>query len=315
MKYATSIDISNFRGINQTVEPIPLSDLTVVIGRNGTGKSSLLEALYTFIGGQDPISNQPRVNRVIEKHGDGTVGHKYTGNAEITVEIENKEVVSTLSDRVESVRYDGEDHGEVLPKSIFSTNEPRETDIWNLYFAPERSYSDQIGSLSAFTDKIVESGIHVDIAEFLSDHSGTNFTELYLEYDRIRVAPSDGNPYLLDIDDLAHGLLKMVPAYISAEFFNPRYILWDDIDTALHPKLLTQVFEWLAEMESQAIVSTHSMDALLAVLDVTIEDVTVIQLAADSSRNVSFETFSKNKLKQIIGETGHDPRFFPVNDE
>jgi predicted ATPase len=148
----------------------------------------------------------------------------------------------------------------------------------------------------------------------LSDYSGTNFTEIYLEHEQIRVDPPNGTPYLLNNDDLAHGLIKMVPGYIAAEYFRPNYILWDDIETALHPKLLARVFEWLAEMDSQAIVSTHSMDALIAALDVPIDDLSIVQLSADEERKVSFDTFNKDQLKQIIGDAGHDPRFFPVDD-
>jgi recombinational DNA repair ATPase RecF len=176
MHHLSNIDISNFRGINQTVSPVPLSELTVLIGRNGTGKSSVLEALYSFIGGEDPITNQHRINRVTEKHSGGTTAHKYTGKSEINAEIGGAQIETTLSDRIESVHFQGEDHGEMLPVSALNNSDNNSVnDVLNLYFAPEQSYSENIRSLSAFKDDIVDRGSHVDVALFLSDYSSANF--------------------------------------------------------------------------------------------------------------------------------------------
>lgn len=316
MKRPTSIGVSNFRGIKETVEPVPLDDITIIVGWNGAGKTSLLEALYTFVGGEDPLSGQPRINRVMNEHGGGTVAHKYTGDAEITVEIDGGKVVSHLSNKVDSITFDGEDQGELLRRSdIDSENSGDQNDIWNLYFSTDRPYTQEIKSLASYNDEIMGKGIHADVADFLSEFSTNNFTEVYLEHNQIRVDPPDNPPYLLDLNDLAHGLLKMVPAYIATEYFRPGYLIWDDIEAAFHPKFLTGVFEWLAELDTQAIVATHSMDTLLAALDVATDDITILQLGTDNDRSVKFEQYSKDELYTIIADSGHDPRFLPVGEE
>jgi len=316
MKQPTSIDVTNFRGIKETVEPIPLDDITIIVGWNGAGKTSLLEALYTFVGGEDPLSGQPRINRVMNEHSGGTVAHKYTGNAELNVEIDGDTVVSQLSNKIDSITFNGEDHGELLRRSdLASEDSAEQNENWNLYFSTDRPYTREIESLASYNDEIMSEGIHADVAEFLSGFSNNNFTEVYLEHNQIRVDPPDDSPYLLDLEDLAHGLLKMVPAYIAAEFFKPGYLIWDDVEAAFHPKLVTGVFEWLAELDTQAIVATHSMDTLLAALDVASDDVTILQLGTDNDRSVEFEKYSKDKLHTIIADSGHDPRFLPVGKE
>lgn len=313
MDHLTQIEIDNFRGIKETDQSIPLDDLTVVMGSNGAGKSSFLQSLYCLVGGSDPIDQTPRINRVIGSHGENTVAHKYTGEAKITAQFDGQKVVTTLSDRIDSITLDGSDSGNELIRPDFDGEEENPDHVWNLFFSPGRSYMDEIDSLSAYSSEIERQGIHVKVADFLSKCTDTNFTEVYLEFKKIRIDPPNGTPYLIDISDLAHGLLKMVPAYIAAEFFEPNYLIWDDIEAAFHPKLLEQVFDWLGDMDSQAIVATHSMDALLATIDVDSTDVTVLQLAADENRRMRFEAFDKNDLEQYIGDAGHDPRFFPVN--
>lgn len=43
-----SIDISEFRGVRECETPLELSDFTVLIGRNNSGKSTVLEALHVL---------------------------------------------------------------------------------------------------------------------------------------------------------------------------------------------------------------------------------------------------------------------------
>jgi AAA15 family ATPase/GTPase len=47
-KFISEIDVKEFRGIKRCKEPIKLSKFNVLIGKNNSGKSSLLEALYLF---------------------------------------------------------------------------------------------------------------------------------------------------------------------------------------------------------------------------------------------------------------------------
>ena len=44
----TSVDLREFRGIRACKEPIKLSSFTVLIGRNNSGKTSVLEAIALF---------------------------------------------------------------------------------------------------------------------------------------------------------------------------------------------------------------------------------------------------------------------------
>ncbi|NPA70226.1 MAG: AAA family ATPase [Crenarchaeota archaeon] len=67
-----SINIRNFKGIRELDEPISLSKITVLIGRNESGKSSILEAIYLAAsatqGFMDPITRTSAIDVLSRKY-------------------------------------------------------------------------------------------------------------------------------------------------------------------------------------------------------------------------------------------------------
>ena len=67
------LDLKEFRGIRKLAKPIKLTKFNVIIGRNNTGKTAILEAIYLlsmpYTSYNDPIYNKNRIDLIAELHG------------------------------------------------------------------------------------------------------------------------------------------------------------------------------------------------------------------------------------------------------
>ncbi|MEA1893871.1 MAG: AAA family ATPase [Euryarchaeota archaeon] len=80
--FISEIDIKEFRGIKICKEPIKLAKVNVLIGKNNSGKSSLLEALYLFPLPRlhSTIYGGDRINQIGEGHsGTDSLVYGYSG--------------------------------------------------------------------------------------------------------------------------------------------------------------------------------------------------------------------------------------------
>ena len=96
-----SISLSDFRGVRETKDKIDFTEFTVLIGRNNSGKTSILEALSLFpipySGSPNdniPITGVSKLDFITELHGYfNSILYGYTGEAKITYSINNSEVI------------------------------------------------------------------------------------------------------------------------------------------------------------------------------------------------------------------------------
>ena len=111
------IYIREFRGIRETKEPVHLSRFNVLIGKNNSGKSAILEALSLFpVPFRDysiPFIGRSRLDFISELHGEfGSLIYGYSGTAEIRFMLNNVDVAYRIDDRGNVfVTFDGEELG------------------------------------------------------------------------------------------------------------------------------------------------------------------------------------------------------------
>ena len=78
--------LNDFRGIRALSEPLALKKFNILVGRNNSGKSTLLDALYLF---PDPDRKNPISGGVVKsflsqrKSGSRSLVYKYDGVAEL----------------------------------------------------------------------------------------------------------------------------------------------------------------------------------------------------------------------------------------
>ncbi len=76
VKLVDAVELSGFRGIRGYREPVKLSSFTVLIGRNNSGKTTILEALF-MLNKYDLTSKVPPLDRawsevIMSLHGGGS---------------------------------------------------------------------------------------------------------------------------------------------------------------------------------------------------------------------------------------------------
>ena len=122
-----SINIRNFKGIRELDEPISLSKITVLIGRNESGKSSILEAIYLAAsatqGFADPIMRTSTINVLSRKYLSlRNLIFKGSDDLEIELDIDHqdkREKITVLASPYEEViRKNVEKYGADIVKNL-----------------------------------------------------------------------------------------------------------------------------------------------------------------------------------------------------
>ena len=136
------------------------------------------------------------------------------------------------------------------------------------------------------------------------------FTEVTIRKDKlsIRKEVEKGiGPLYIDINTLGEGVKRTTLIYLITEYLNPRLILWDDIETAMHPSLLRTTLKRLTEQDRQVIVTTHSIDVLTELAYLEPKNTQAILLTKTPNDIVNYKTLTIDQLDEIL-EKGLDPR-------
>lgn len=287
-----SIDIREFRGIRKCDSPLDLSEFTVIVGRNNSGKSSVLEAISCIRKGSNPLFGMMHSNFIQNLHSGKSLAYRYSGSAELRFSYEGEPGVTSVSENIKSnQRPSGLSANAILFPSS------------DTYI--DRAYS-QLQQRRADIEK--EDG-NIRVVEFLNESIGDRYTEVYLETLEVRKQPEDGNAYWVDILDLGSGLVQTIPIIMSIDHYKPERFLWDDMGTSLHPGLLKRVIEWLSDSEPQIVISTHSIDVLSALLEVRPEGASILQLSKTEDDVLHHTHLDIEELELMMENAGHDPRF------
>jgi len=101
MRLVKSVDIRDFRGIRRLEKPLELGEFNVLLGRNCSGKSSILQALFLLTMPFRGASVPPYASSAIEliEHlvgGSNRLVYGYSGEAEAGFELGVKGVIEIL---------------------------------------------------------------------------------------------------------------------------------------------------------------------------------------------------------------------------
>lgn len=307
-----SIDVEEFRGIRGCEEPISLTDFTVLIGRNNAGKSSLLESLYLLFGGVDPIFRKDKADRVRNLHASSLV-YRYSGSGQARYTANNITCKTTFNlNSVHEIevggnKTSGSAHPNYLEKIGIEVEKPNHATF--LLSPSYESYYKIIQQLQRYRNDLEKSGLDKDVARFINSTIGDEYTEVYLETLEARKDPGEGDPFWVELDDLGAGILKTIAIFLVVEYIDPGILIWDDMETSLHPSLMSHIVEWLIKKDVQVIASTHSIDVLSTMLDLQPKNANVVQMAKSKEDIVSHDSLNMKELQLIMENAGLDPRY------
>lgn len=299
------LDIREFRGIKKTIKPIKFSKFTVLIGRNNSGKSTILEAISLFPNpsSNDPIIGKARIDKLLDLHPSNLTGnrkllYRYEGNAEIKFVVDNKDV---------SIHLDMKD------VNLYEGNQIRKGDYFatqckTIYIPNDSLIMQKIDVKIEFLRKLIEKNkIHRTIAETLSKYVDDNYSEIvFLTPLSIRkVFPDDS--FFLELNDLGLGAEKIVKLMSLIESLKPDVLLLDDIEAGLHPSLIKMFIEWLGEKEWQTIISTHSIDVLHYFNEARIKNSSILQLQKSDEDILDYKGLAFDDVRDLF-DGNLDPR-------
>jgi len=287
----TEVSLRNFRGIISG--EIKLSPLTILIGPNNSGKTSILEALL-LSHGLGEIFNAVRVyelltelHRVLEsrslKHliyGYGAQGERacigYRVNGGLTTLI----IVLTKSElKFYAVRDVGVDDALKLSSREFGKFRP--IAVLRLDGSVKSYVSGFLnrvlfirydilklahGFLYSIWEELTGKGLTSEVATWISEILNEDFIDLIAE-------PFGGKPcinlyrsdkFRVRLGDFGDGAHMLIVARLLAEYLNPDLFLWDDVESHMNPLVLSLLAEWfsdLVERGKQVVVTTHSLEA------------------------------------------------------
>jgi len=295
-----SISLSDFRGVRETKDKINFTEFTVLIGRNNSGKTSILEALSLF---SIPFSGNPNYNIPItgvskldfftELHGHyNSILYGYTGEAKITYSINNSEVIFLLKESKNNfqVIWNSSSFGlsEINRMSEEVVNYFKIIDIEHensggkvIYIPNNQAYYQKISEiLQGQKNIIVKEGLNVEIVrDLITEWIDDNYTEIFFTPElEVRKEYDGKHPLYIKLKDQGLGVQKVALIALYLALFEPKLILIDDIEASIHPSLLKAFMKWLSNRNCQVIISTHSIDVLNYLLELDIKNSSVLEI-------------------------------------
>ncbi len=314
--FISEIDVKEFRGIKRCKEPIKLSKFNVLIGKNNSSKSSLLEALYLFPSPQiDSISKKhDKIGQITELHSgrDGLV-YGYSGNAKMRYIVhETSFTIELGSDGKTRIFTDDRktDSFENLSK-ILKIPKHNLEDI-SIYIPNDtKTLTEYANHLASIEMKIVKSGATKHVAEFVNQCIDEKYTEVLWKREGLscRKELPDGSLLYPKLNDLGDGIKRATIIMLLLEAHSPRVVLWDDFETASHPTLIRAQLEWLSKKNWQVVLSTHSIDVLYQLLDIEIspDDLQILQMRKLNDDTLVYESLTIDDLDDLMNANA-DPR-------
>jgi len=329
------LDIEEFRGIRKLAKPIKLTKFNIIIGRNNTGKTAILEALYLlsmpYTPYHDPIYDKSRIDLIAELHGGiSSLVYGYSGVATLKyslskgVEITPSKDVVTISTPpsitvknitlkltqngnvnilLEGIKISDSDYVEFLKALGAEPNTPPLCIYIPNNSQTYRQIRDFILKDETWSS-IEKKGLHSKVVkELLTPTVYDKFTEILIKKDKlsIRKEVEEGiGPLYIDIDSLGEGIKRTTLAYLTIEHLNPKIVLWDDIETATHPGLLETIIKWLTNKPRQTIITTHSLDVLYEIAYLEPKECNIIALKKNKDDTINHRTLSPDELEDLI---------------
>jgi len=313
----SEIGISEFRGIKQLSKSIQLTKFNLIIGRNNSGKSSILEALYLA----PHPSITVKIPLVISRHeivarlhsGFASLVYGYSGKARIACRYKEKQVEIVLSSNGG------------CEVSINGKNTPTPADVADLLNMTEdklRTETTYIPSSTDFVEElqkrlinkelwssVVKQGAHVDIVkELINPVVSDTYTEVFIERNELKLRKErKEGPLYIHIADMGDGVERALTIALALEYLKPGLVLWDDLESSAHPGLVEAVLRWLAGKDWQVVVTTHSLDVLNEYAKLSPPNSQVIALKKNKNDVVCYKTYTPQRIEEIL-ESGVDIR-------
>ena len=326
--FVKQLDLKEFRGIKTCDRPLQFADFTVLIGRNNSGKSSILEALSLLPLPSDFIvnyTNDTRFNLLSKLHGGiSSMVYAYSGVSSVNCFVNDRAWALRLNEygrvnlSIEGIEQTIIDSKPVEAAAIAlgitrATPDLPEKVNRSVFFIPDDTVfmNDLFNRLGDPKNRnlVTKLGAHATVAtELINKCVDDKYTELLFAPElSARKELPNGKPLYIKMKDLGDGVKKAALIALWFEALSPSLVLWDDFEGSAHPTLIRVLLEWLSKKKCQTILSTHSIDVLTSLVDVKPKNAKVIQLKKTPEDVLLQKDLNLNDLEGLL-TANQDPR-------
>jgi energy-coupling factor transporter ATP-binding protein EcfA2 len=321
--FVSQINIQEFKGIKNCGKPLEFSEFTLLIGRNNSGKSSVLEAL-SLLPLPDAYNLQyygnTRLQLLTALHGGrSSIVYGYSGTASLDYVIANKtwrvkfKESGSANYSIENVEQSVLSSDPLNGVAIALGVDPNPKINNMVFFIPnDTSFLDTLSQrlrVEPYPNLVTKLGANVSVAkELINECVDDKYTEIFFTPEmRARKEMPDGKVLYVKIRDLGDGVEKAALVALWLEAIKPALVLWDDFEASAHPTLIKVLLNWLCNKDWQIVLSTHSIDVLNNLLDVKPKNAKVLQLKKTADDILIHQDLSLDDLESLF-EANQDPR-------
>ena len=309
----SSVRLWEFKGIRACEEPIRLSRFTVLIGRNNSGKTSVLEALAllpTYQVGEvrfTPIA-WTWEHFMKELHGGlGSMIYGYAGEARIEYVIQGKKVLLEVvgGTIIRPKNSEGAGISRLSMAGLLGVSVDRLKEAIMLLPNDSRFLLDlarKMAEENAWSLVEKSSANTAVVRDLISKAVHDRFTEATVRFNSIvlRKELPDGRVIYVKAADLGDGVERVLIYGLWLETYKPKVVLWDDIEASAHPGLIEAVLEWLASRDWQVVLTTHSYDVLERLVAIEPEGASVVVLKKGADDVLEPRVLSLDELREML---------------
>ena len=310
--FVRSLNIKEFRGIKSCKNLIKFSNFNILIGKNNSGKSSILEALSLLPYPSIPrfISGNRRIEYLQRLHQSRRGGqyrrllYLYAGESTLEYTLEKGNLIFNI--RKDSYFAGG--LSDILSIATFFNVNIDQLDHLVLFFPYTTSILEDLEwKMKELKDMITKKGYHVTLAKFLNECVNDNYSEFVFQEPISLRKVYPNTTAFIELKDLGSGAEKVIKIMALLELLEPKLILIDDIEAGLHPTMIKLFFNWLKKKKFQSILSTHSIDVLYHLVDIKPADTSILQLNKSNEDILSYEVLTLDELEDLL-DANTDPR-------
>ena len=330
--------LEGFRGV-KTGE-IHLAPLTILVGPNNSGKTSILEALFLLpnplrkvpYGDHTAASLLEHMHRTLDSAGYAFLFHNYDYTAgttrlgcdaygeHYTLELASWGkyiyLITNANLRSKTTWYDGKTvncFGALSPaESGLSIHDDMTYILGDSLLLNPRLTEEAISYLRSNWVSIINRGITKKVAQEASQLTYDAYEDLTIEpylAGRYAVYAYMKDGRRVRLGDLGDGLQSYMVSRILYEVSRPQLLLWDDVEAHFNPRILHAVALWIGDLlreGRQAVVSTHSLEAVRIIAGVN-EEHAKIQLTHLKDGQLKLRTLTVKEVEELA-KAGVDVR-------
>lgn len=337
----TDLELLNFRGIKKG--SIKLNNLTILLGSNNSGKTTIIEALFLL---PNPFrltpytvrNNQSRaievihsIHKTLESEGYSFLLNNYTADtAEIRVQedsqdkflrflmYDNGRTIGLESPSIggsSNIRHKNENRMGFgsIQRGTNSVNSHDDTTLItkNALLISQNLIKSGIKFIQQNWASIMNEGIGTKVAQDASIFSNDEYLDITLEPFLENLSSINAyfkNGKRIRLGDLGEGIQNYLIAKMLYEIEQPHLILWDDIEAHLNPRMILNISNWFAsliEQGKQIVITTHSLETVKMISGIV--DETSIILTSVEEGILKTKSMDFDEFDEIT-KKGIDPR-------